>query len=100
MSSKSNAKPRNICEILRDPGAAKHGQLRVVDESGDDYLYPESRFADCTSPISSQSGPRRWLSPGEPARGVVKRAPNEEAERESPSLLALKLRDEIGRTDI
>jgi hypothetical protein len=32
--------PRKVYEVLRDPDAAKHGQLRVVDESGEDYLYP------------------------------------------------------------
>jgi hypothetical protein len=37
--------PRKIYEILPDAGAAKYKQLRVVDESGDDYLYPESFFA-------------------------------------------------------
>ena len=36
--------PRKLYEVLPDPDAAKHGQLRVVDESGEDYLYPASRF--------------------------------------------------------
>jgi hypothetical protein len=44
--------PRKVYEVLRDPGAARHGQLRVVDESGDDYLYPESRFAEILLPQS------------------------------------------------
>jgi hypothetical protein len=29
---------------LRDANAEKHGLLRVVDESGDDYLYPKTFF--------------------------------------------------------
>jgi hypothetical protein len=33
-----------IYETLPDADAAKHGQIRVVDESGDDYLYPEECF--------------------------------------------------------
>ncbi len=37
--------PRKIYEVLPDAGAAKHSQIRVVDESGDDYLYPEDFFA-------------------------------------------------------
>ena len=37
--------PRKIYKTLRDPEAKSHGQVRVVDESGDDYLYPTSRFA-------------------------------------------------------
>ena len=31
-----------IYQVLSDPEAAKHQQLRVIDESGEDYLY----FAD------------------------------------------------------
>lgn len=31
--------------ILRDERAARDGYLRVVDESGEDYLYPEEHFA-------------------------------------------------------
>jgi hypothetical protein len=44
--------PRKVYEVLRDPDAAKHGQLRVVDESGQDYLYPESHFAEIVLPQS------------------------------------------------
>jgi hypothetical protein len=35
---------RKIYVALRDPTAEKHGQLRVIDESGDDYLYPKEFF--------------------------------------------------------
>ncbi|MBA7673923.1 hypothetical protein ES703_82130 [subsurface metagenome] len=35
---------RKIYQILSDDTAAKEGYLRVVDESGQDYLYPESYF--------------------------------------------------------
>ncbi|HVY06265.1 MAG TPA: hypothetical protein VHB46_09840 [Burkholderiales bacterium] len=41
---------RKIYQILRDPDAAKHKQLRVIDESGEDYLYPESYFAPIELP--------------------------------------------------
>jgi hypothetical protein len=44
--------PRKVYEVLRDPAAAKHRQLRVVDESGEDYLYPESHFAEIVVPQS------------------------------------------------
>jgi hypothetical protein len=37
--------PRKIYAALRDPDAAKHDQVRVVDESGEDYLFPASLFA-------------------------------------------------------
>ena len=44
--------PRKVYEALRDPDAAKHGQVRVVDESGEDYLFPESHFAEIVLPRS------------------------------------------------
>ncbi len=31
-----------VYEILPDEAGAQEGYLRVVDESGEDYLYPES----------------------------------------------------------
>ena len=37
--------PRKIYQVLPDPDAAKHRQLRIIDESSEDYLYPESYFA-------------------------------------------------------
>jgi hypothetical protein len=36
---------RKIYRVLPDADAAKHGWLRIVDESGDDYLFPASYFA-------------------------------------------------------
>lgn len=35
---------RKIYRILRDRKAAKHSLMRVVDESGEDYLYPDRFF--------------------------------------------------------
>jgi len=35
---------RKIYRVLPDPDAAADGYLRVIDESGDDYLYPASYF--------------------------------------------------------
>ncbi|MBV9286324.1 MAG: hypothetical protein JO288_00635 [Hyphomicrobiales bacterium] len=35
---------RKIYLALRDVGAEKRGLLRIVDESGDDYLYPKAFF--------------------------------------------------------
>ena len=36
---------RKIYQVLPDAEAAKHGLVRVVDESGEDYLYPKGFFA-------------------------------------------------------
>jgi hypothetical protein len=35
---------RKIYKVLPDSEAAKEGYVRVIDESGEDYLYPESYF--------------------------------------------------------
>jgi hypothetical protein len=41
---------RKIYQVLPDPRAAKHGLIRVVDESGEDYLYPQNFFAPIELP--------------------------------------------------
>lgn len=41
---------RKIYQVLPDPAAAKHKQIRVIDESGEDYLYPQSFFAPIELP--------------------------------------------------
>ena len=41
---------RKIYQVLADPEAAKHRQIRVIDESGEDYLYPQSFFAPIELP--------------------------------------------------
>jgi hypothetical protein len=33
-----------IYRVLRDTDAAKEGDLRIIDESGEDYLYPAEWF--------------------------------------------------------
>jgi hypothetical protein len=40
--------PRKIYAALKDADAEKHDQLRVIDESGEDYLFPASLFAPIT----------------------------------------------------
>lgn len=42
--------PRKIYQVLPDPEAAKHRQVRVIDESGEDYLYPQHFFAPIELP--------------------------------------------------
>ena len=41
---------RKIYVALRDAGAERHGLLRVVDESGEDYLYPRGFFRSIALP--------------------------------------------------
>ena len=39
-----------IYRVLPDDDAASHGYIRVVDESGEDYLYPENWFGAVALP--------------------------------------------------
>jgi hypothetical protein len=41
---------RKIYVALRDQASEKHGLLRVIDESGDDYLYPRMFFRSIALP--------------------------------------------------
>jgi len=41
---------RKIYVALRDAAAEKHDMLRIVDESGEDYLYPKAFFRPIALP--------------------------------------------------
>lgn len=41
----ASLEPRKLYEALPDADAEAQNQLRVIDESGEDYLYPQSMFA-------------------------------------------------------
>ena len=43
---------RKIYVALRDPVAEMHGQLRIIDESGEDYIYPKTYFLPVALPQS------------------------------------------------
>jgi len=43
---------RKIYVVLRDGAAEKNGLLRVVDESGEDYLYPKALFRSIALPLA------------------------------------------------
>jgi len=44
----ASLEPRKIYQVLFDKEAESHKMIRVIDESGEDYLFPVSLF----SPIS------------------------------------------------
>jgi hypothetical protein len=50
---------RKIYRALADRSAEQHGLLRIVDESGEDYLYPEKLFVAVELPQSLRSALRR-----------------------------------------
>jgi hypothetical protein len=45
---KASLEPRKIYQVLPDREAEHHKMIRIIDESGEDYLFPVSLF----SPIS------------------------------------------------
>jgi hypothetical protein len=45
---------RKLYELLPDDEAAKNGQVRIIDESGEDYLYPKSLFAPVELPSQTE----------------------------------------------
>ena len=54
-----------IYRALPDADAATHGDLRVVDESGEDYLFPASAFAPIQVPDSVRTSLLRPLARAE-----------------------------------
>jgi len=44
-----------IYQALPDERAEKHGEIRIIDEEGEDYLYPSS----CFSPVFLESSVAR-----------------------------------------
>lgn len=45
---------RKVYPILPDVKARREGYVRVIDESGEDYLYPESFFVSLRLPQRTQ----------------------------------------------
>ncbi|MDP2970292.1 MAG: hypothetical protein Q8P64_13955 [Deltaproteobacteria bacterium] len=49
---------RKIYKVLPDEEAEKEGYLRIIDESGQDYLYPQSFFVLVQLPREAQEALR------------------------------------------
>ena len=49
---------RKIYVVLPDAEAEKEGYLRVIDESGEDYLYPASYFVRVQLPAEAEEALR------------------------------------------
>jgi hypothetical protein len=45
---------RKVYQVMNDAQASKHGQVRVVDESGEDYLYPQEYFVPIKLPQAAE----------------------------------------------
>jgi len=46
--------PLKVYRALRDDAARRDGFVRVIDESGDDYLYPKDYFVPIELPMSAR----------------------------------------------
>jgi hypothetical protein len=45
---------RKIYHLIPDKTGAKHGLVRVVDEMGEDYLFPEEYFVSLRLPQAAE----------------------------------------------
>jgi len=50
-----------IYRVLRDKDAATEGDIRIIDESGEDYLYPSSFFVPIQVPQTVEESLLRAL---------------------------------------
>jgi len=50
---------RKLYQVVSDAAAPKLDQIRVIDESGEDYLYPEEFFVPVQLPQSAEKAVRR-----------------------------------------
>jgi hypothetical protein len=48
-------KVRTVYQILPDESAARSNYVRVIDETGEDYLYPASLFVEIEVPREAEA---------------------------------------------
>jgi len=46
--------PRKVYQVIPDEAAAGDGLVRVIDESGEDYLYPRDLFVPIELPQAAE----------------------------------------------
>jgi hypothetical protein len=51
---KASLEVRKLYPVLHDPDAEANDLIRVVDESGEDYLYPANLFRKLALPLELQ----------------------------------------------
>ena len=50
----ASLEPRKLYRVIRDTDAARLSLIRVIDESGEDYLYPAALFSPISIPTDLQ----------------------------------------------
>ena len=53
---------RKLYQVVADEAAAKFHQIRVIDESGEDHVYPEEYFVAVQFPQAAERAVRRAAS--------------------------------------
>ena len=48
----TSLEPRKVYEVIPDPAAERHDLIRIVDESGEDYLFPRTYFLELEPDVS------------------------------------------------
>lgn len=51
----ASLEPRKIYRVLDDERAATDGMMRVIDESGEDYLFPADLFVPIEVPAEAET---------------------------------------------
>jgi hypothetical protein len=69
-SYRASLEPRKVCRVLEDCSAEARALLRVVDESGEDYLFPADLFVPLELPSEARPAFARPAASGvsRPAR--------------------------------
>ena len=66
---------RKIYQLLPDPAAKREGYVRVIDESGEDYVYPSDLFVTVKLPAAVvRRFKRRTAARPSTARRSIRRA--------------------------
>jgi hypothetical protein len=66
---------RKVYQVLPDREATREGCVRVIDESGDDYMYPSDLFVRVKLPAAVvRRFKRRTQARTRPARRSIRRA--------------------------
>ena len=55
---------RKLYQVVSDEAAAKLRQIRVIDESGEDYLYPQDYFVAVQLPQAAEKAVLRAATVG------------------------------------
>ena len=67
---RASLEPRKVYRVLEDPVADKNALIRVIDESGEDYLFPSDLFVQIDLPATARPAFGRATASGvsRPAR--------------------------------